>query len=203
MSIYIIDYGMGNLLSVQRAIEECGFDAVISADPKDAEKATHLILPGVGAFEDGMKNLAASGWIEGIQKYVDTGKPLIGICLGMQLMMTTGYEGGIFKGLNLIEGEVVKLIARSNDEKIPHVGWNEVRVVNESSIFDRIEDESDFYFVHSYHVVPKNQEHILAVTDYCGSFVSVVNCNNVYGVQFHPEKSGKTGFKLLTNFFEL
>lgn len=203
MSIYIIDYGMGNLLSVQRAIEECGFDALISSDPKDAEIATHLILPGVGAFEDGMKNLAATGWIEGIQKYVATGKPLLGICLGMQLMMSTGYEGGVFQGLNLIEGEVIKLIAGSTNEKIPHVGWNEVRVLNESSLFNRIENDSDFYFVHSYHVVPKIKEQILAVTDYCGSFVSVINRNNVYGVQFHPEKSGKSGFKLLTNFFEL
>lgn len=203
MSIYIIDYGMGNLLSVQRAIEECGFEAIISSDPCDANKATHLILPGVGAFEDGMKNLIQTGWANSIKEYVLSGKPLLGICLGMQLMMTKGYEGRLCEGLDLIEGEVVRLVPADVKEKIPHVGWNEVRFKNDSSLFDQIMDGSDFYFVHSYHVIPKYSDHVLATSDYCGEFVSVVKNKNVYGVQFHPEKSGKKGFKLLTNFFEI
>jgi len=204
MSVLIIDYGMSNLGSIKRAFEEIGAITEISSDPEKLKSATRIVLPGVGAFPDGMKNLRAMGLVSAIQKAVREEKiPLLGICLGMQLLADTGYEGEPSEGLGLIPGEVRRLIPNSPFIRIPHVGWNEVHRTGENSLFTDIPDGSDFYFVHSYHFVPKEPADILAMTPYCGGFASALIRNNIAGVQFHPEKSGRPGFQLLTNFLNM
>ncbi len=203
MSIVIIDYGMSNLGSIRRAMEECGADVLVSNNPEDLKISDKIILPGVGAFGDGMKNLNNQGWTKIIREEVLENKiPILGICLGMQLLATKGHEGGEFDGLNLIEGEVVKFTSL-DDERIPHVGWNEIVKTKESPIFEGIEDGSDFYFVHSYHFKAKNKEDVIATTSYCGEFASAINKNNIFGTQFHPEKSIPVGFQVLKNFINL
>jgi glutamine amidotransferase len=203
MQVVIIDYGMSNLGSIRRALEECGGSPVVSDNPADLKDATHIVLPGVGAFTDGMINLEKAGWIEPIRTAALKDKvPFLGICLGMQLLSTKGYEMGESKGLDLIHGEV-KLLEPHAGERIPHVGWNEVFPKIESPLFAQISQGTDFYFVHSYHFVPLEQGTILATTPYCGNFVSAVSHENVYGVQFHPEKSQRPGFQLLRNFLNL
>lgn len=204
MKVIVIDYGMGNLGSVRRAFEECGADVLITDSPKDLKLSTHIVLPGVGAFPDGMKNLSERGWIPAIEEAVhQDGIPLLGICLGMQLLTGTGYEGGVTRGLNLVPGEVVLFKQTATKERIPHVGWNEVASVRPNDLFEKIPNGSDFYFVHSYYMKPEDPGNTLATTPYCGQFASVVQCGNVYGVQFHPEKSQRTGFQLIKNFLNL
>lgn len=202
MKVLIIDYGMGNVGSVKRAIEECGVDnVVISHDYSDFNNCTHAILPGVGAFPDAMKNLEKFGLTDKIKSIAVEDKiPFLGICLGMQLLASTSTENADHQGLNLIPGSVELLIPH-NKERVPHVGWNEVGFNKESEpILANIPNKSDFYFVHSYHFVPQNFEHILTHTPYCGQFVSMVKSQNIIGAQFHPEKSSTTGFQLLKNF---
>lgn len=196
----IIDYGMGNLGSVGRAFEECGADVIISDDPAECKLANHLVLPGVGAFADGMAALTACGWDLAILAAATEHQiPLLGICLGMQLLADTGFEGRETRGLGLIPGEVRRLTPDNQDTRIPHVGWNEVNHI-EHPLFTGIASGSDFYFVHSYHFSPRQPQHILASTPYCGSFVSAVGSGNVFGTQFHPEKSSRAGFQLIRNF---
>lgn len=203
MSIVIIDYGMSNLGSITRALEECDADVLVSDNPEDLKKAEKIVLPGVGAFGDGMKSLNEKGWTKIIKEEVLGNKiPILGICLGMQLLASKGYEGGEFEGLNLIEGEVVKFIP-VNNERIPHVGWNEIMKTKENALFEGIKDNSDFYFVHSYHFKTKNEKDIISTTPYCGTFVSAVNKENIFGTQFHPEKSIPLGFQVLKNFINL
>jgi glutamine amidotransferase len=204
MAVLIIDYGMGNLCSVKRAFEECGADAYISDKPEDLRSATHVILPGVGAFRDGMANLTERGWIPEIKEAVMKDNiPLLGICLGMQLLADRGFEGGESEGLGLVHGEVILLEPDSPEVRIPHVGWNEIHKTGLDSLLEGIPDRTDFYFVHSYHFVPARSEYILATTPYCGSFVSAVAADNVFGVQFHPEKSSRPGFQLIGNFLRI
>jgi len=204
MKVLIIDYGMGNLGSISRAVEECGGEYLISDNPKKLEEADKIILPGVGSFRDGIENLNLGGWVTPLKSYAcDKKIPLLGICLGMQLLADKGSEGGETVGLGLINGQVQKLEPKSSSEKIPHIGWNNVDKAKEDKIFESIPDRSDFYFVHSYHFVPKDKKDILAVTPYCGKFVSVVGNDNIYGTQFHPEKSSNAGFQLLKNFLNL
>jgi glutamine amidotransferase len=201
MNILIIDYGMGNLGSVKRAFEECGATAVISSDPRDLNLADHIVLPGVGAFADGMANLNQRGWVAPLlQATRDEGIPLLGICLGMQLLASKGYENGEIDGLGLVPGEVRILEPGSIAEKVPHVGWNEVNQARPNALFTDIRSGTDFYFVHSYHFVAQNSDVILARTPYCGSFISALCSDNIYGVQFHPEKSSRPGFQLIRNF---
>lgn len=203
MPVFIIDYGMSNLGSIKRALEECGADVVISDDPKDIKLADRIVLPGVGAFADGMRNLAKGGWLDSLKEEVIENKiPLLGICLGMQLLSTKGYEGRETQGLGFIRGTVERLAALEPQERIPHVGWNEVFKKRESVLFNKIPDGTDFYFVHSYHFLAENKENIIATTPYCGGFTSAVSLNNIFGVQFHPEKSIPAGFQLLRNFLE-
>lgn len=203
MSILIIDYGMSNLGSIRRALEECGADVLVSNKPDDLKTCDKIVLPGVGAFGDGMKNLNERGWTKIIREEVLENKiPILGICLGMQLLASIGHEGGEFDGLDLIEGEVVKLTAQ-NGERIPHVGWNEIVKTKENPLFEKIKDGSDFYFVHSYYFKAKNKENVIATTSYCGEFASAVNKNNIFGTQFHPEKSIPLGFQVLKNFINL
>lgn len=203
MATLIVDYGMCNLGSVRRAFEECGANVVVSPDPKELEEADRIVLPGVGAFEQGMKNLKAQGWIEPLREAALEKKvPFLGICLGMQLLSEKGYEGAEVDGLGLIQGEVVKF-APINQERIPHIGWNEVCYSEGSQLFRGLESGTDFYFVHSYIFKVKNQSDAISTTPYAGSFVSAVGHKNIFGVQFHPEKSQKPGFKLIRNFLEI
>lgn len=204
MSVLIIDYGMGNLASVRRAFEEAGAHVFISNDPSDMADAERLVLPGVGAFYDAMEALREKGWDKAIkQAALKDGLPVLGICLGMQLLAEMGTEGGETQGLGLIPGRVIRLEPVHGKERIPHVGWNEVHFQGPHSLFDGIEKGTDFYFVHSYHFVPHDKENALAITPYCGSFVSVVGRGTVLGTQFHPEKSSKAGLRLLKNFLKI
>lgn len=203
MKAAIIDYGMGNLGSVRRAFEECGADVFISEYPDELRTATHIILPGVGAFADGMEQLHNRGWIPAIQEQVKQNVPLLGICLGMQLLADQGVEGGIVPGLGLIPGTVERLKASVPSERIPHVGWNELHSAYPDALLEGIPNGTDYYFVHSYHFQTAEQEHILATTPFCGGFVSAVKSGAVYGVQFHPEKSQRSGFRLIQNFLKL
>jgi len=199
----IIDYGMGNLDSVRRACEECGSNAVISSDYRDLSKACYIVLPGVGSFRDGMDNIRKLGLYDELREQVINQKiPFLGICLGMQLMASTGHEGGLTSGFDWIKGYVNRLNPCSS-ERIPHIGWNEVHAKKDSVLFKNIEDGRDFYFVHSYALECERPDDILARTPYCGGFTSAVESENIFGVQFHPEKSQKNGFKLLSNFLNL
>ncbi|MCX6809664.1 MAG: imidazole glycerol phosphate synthase subunit HisH [Candidatus Berkelbacteria bacterium] len=205
MQIVVIDYGMSNLGSIGNALSECGAENVIIAnDPKELKSATHIILPGVGSFKDGMDNLVKFGFKDAIRDAALVDKvPILGICLGMQLMADKGYEGGEVDGLGLISGVVDKLKPVNKQEKIPHVGWNEIYCKQKNPIFEGIPDGTDFYFVHSYHFIPKKKSNILSETPYCGNFVSSIVSDNIYGTQFHPEKSQRPGFQLLRNFIKL
>ncbi|MDD5306761.1 MAG: imidazole glycerol phosphate synthase subunit HisH [Deltaproteobacteria bacterium] len=200
MLTVVIDYGMSNLCSLTRALEECGSKVLVSEHPGDLKAATHIVLPGVGAFADGMKNLNASGFASAIREEVlGNGIPLLGICLGMQLLADTGDEGGPTAGLGLVSG-AVKRLSSGEHERIPHVGWNEVFPAAGSPFFAGIPEGTDFYFVHSYHFVPTESDSIAARTPYCGGFVSAIRRLPIWGVQFHPEKSQLPGFRVLHNF---
>lgn len=202
MRVVIIDYGLGNLGSIQRAVSECWNGSVsISHIPEEIEAADKLILPGVGAFADGMKNLREK-CLDQVIRYQTLNEhiPLLGICLGMQLLATRGYEGGEILGLNIIPGEVKKLQPVTTDERIPHIGWNEVCYNKNNILFQNVANGSDFYFVHSYQFIPENKEDIIGTTPYGGSFVSALNHDSIWGVQFHPEKSSILGFNVLKNF---
>jgi imidazole glycerol-phosphate synthase subunit HisH len=203
MSVLIIDYGMGNLGSVRRSFEECGADVQILRDPQEFNGSSRVVLPGVGAFKDGMEHLENRGWVDFINRVIEEKIPLLGICLGMQLLAEKGYEGGQVSGLGIIRGEVVRMDPQSEEERIPHVGWDDVCVTQPTSLFSDIPCGSDFYFVHSYHFAPECADHIIATTPYCGGVVSAVQKNNVFGVQFHPEKSSKPGRKMLKNFLKV
>lgn len=204
MNVVIVDYGMCNLGSVRRSFEECGARAVISGDRKLVESAERLVLPGVGSFKDGMDHLRSMGLAEPIVEAARQKKiPVLGICLGMQLLADQGREGGDTEGLGLIAGKVEKLQAPDSETRIPHVGWNEVYPTKENLLFADIPNASDFYFVHSYHFVAARSSAIAATTPYCGGFTSVVAQDNVVGTQFHPEKSSKLGFQLIKNFLKM
>lgn len=204
MKVTIIDYGMSNLGSIRQAIEECGGDVEVSDDPHSLAASTHIILPGVGAFYDGMKNLRERGWIEPIRKAaLEDGVPFLGICLGQQLIADSGDEGGQADGLGLVPGTIKKFQQTEKKERIPHIGWNEVTIVQPDDIFTGVPDHTDFYFVHSYYFDPKDQQSVIGTTPYCGSFASVIKNKNVYGTQFHPEKSQRAGFTILKNFLAL
>lgn len=195
---------MSNLSSIRQAIIECGGIVHISDDPYSLCDATHIILPGVGAFFDGMKNLRERGWVESIRKAaLEDGVPFLGICLGQQLLADKGDEGGATKGLGLVPGTIKKFQPTEKKERIPHIGWNEVTIVQPDDIVSGIPDHTDFYFVHSYFFSPAAQSSVIATTPYCGSFASVIKNKNVYGTQFHPEKSQNAGFSILKNFLSL
>lgn len=203
MSLLIVDYGMGNLRSVSRAFEEVGADCVISADPSLIKEVAGIILPGVGSFAQGMENLVRSGMAKAIVDAVtDENIPLLGICLGMQLLATRGFEGKESEGLGLIPGEV-RLMPRLAGERIPHIGWNEIQYHREDPLCDNIPEGTDFYFVHSYAFHPEDEEDVIARTPYAGDFPSVIGKGTARGVQFHPERSSKPGFRLVENFVSL
>jgi len=202
--VAIVDYGMGNLDSVARAVEECGGRPVVTAEPREVATAAAVILPGVGAFRRGMENIRARGLEDVLREdVVGEDVPLLGVCLGMQLLATTGSEGGgETPGLGLVPGRVER-IKPSGAERVPHVGWNEVTPRRQHRLFDGIEPGRDFYFVHSYELRCDEPEDVLATVPYGGEVVAAVGHGCVAGVQFHPEKSQKTGFRLLRNFLAI
>jgi glutamine amidotransferase len=202
--ICIIDYGMGNLASIANMLKKIGSRGVISGDPAVISDAEKLILPGVGAFDSGMRNLSERGLLPVLTEKVCVEKiPLLGICLGMQLLTTRSDEGKL-PGLGWISAETRRFeFPIESGLKIPHMGWNTIKVEKDSSLLCGCEGEQRFYFVHSFHVVCNNNEDVLSTTSYGGDFVSAVARENIYGVQFHPEKSHRFGMGLMKNFVEL
>lgn len=213
--IAIIDYGVGNLYSLVKAFRHFGVDAFITENADEILSSDAVVLPGVGAFKSGMNGLKIRGLIKTVRDYAKTGKPMLGICLGAQLMLSKGYEFGESAGLNIIKGKVVKFPKLK--EKVPHIGWNEIYKLKvedvklkakdskwKNTILDSIKENSDVYFVHSYVLKPDRKEDVLSLAKYGNyEFCSAIRKNNIYGCQFHPEKSGKTGLKIIENFINL
>lgn len=200
--IALVDYRMGNIRSVSKAIEAVGGEVIITQSAEDIKKAKAIVLPGVGAFRDCMVNLKDIGVIETVKEEILKGKPYLGICLGMQILFTESEEFGICKGLDLIKGRVIRF-SLPREYKIPHMGWNTVKFRKKSKILSEIPDNSYFYFVHSYYVVPEDKSFIGGVTEYGIEFTSMIIYENIFATQFHPEKSQKMGLKLLSNFIKL
>ncbi len=201
--IVIVDYGMGNLRSVQKAFERINIPVIISSDRNEILNAKKIVLPGVGNFEKGMINLKAANLIEALNEAViEKELPILGICLGMQLMTEFSEEGNV-AGLGWIKGVTLKFNLSSNKLKVPHMGWNNIQILNSDSIFKNIEEDNLFYFVHSYYVTCAHKNDVLATTDYSGYFVSAFQKENIYGCQFHPEKSHDAGLTVLRNFVNL
>ena len=199
--IAVADYGMGNVGSVLNALALLGVPAKLTADPKDFSEVTHIILPGVGAFSDGMRELRERGLIPLLEKEVlEKGKPFLGICLGMQLLSSMGEEGGETKGLGFIPGRTRLL--KADELRLPHVGWDDISIAPQCPLFSGIESR-DFYFVHSYVVEPEDQRATAATCTYGETFAAAVQKDNIFGVQFHPEKSQKSGLAALRNFINL
>ncbi len=201
--VVIVDYGLGNLRSATRGLERAGADVTVSGDPADFEDADGVVLPGVGAFSEGMDN--AGPFRDALVDAAADGKPLFGICLGMQMLLTTSEETeregeGDVEGLDLIPGRNVRF---SGDQKVPHMGWNELSVERDHPLVEGVDDQYA-YFVHSYYAVPDDDDAVVATTDYGVDFPAVVanEAGNVFGTQFHPEKSGETGLRILRNFVE-
>ena len=198
--IAIIDYGMGNLRSVQKAFEQVGAKARITQKEEEIRRAEKVVLPGVGAMPPAMEKLGALGLIEAINRVIKEGKPFLGICLGFQLLFETSTEGGMTQGLGILKGSV----ERFSQLKIPQIGWNQLHIKNPASpVLKGIKESANVYFCHSYYAKPKDPSIIAATTDYAKEFVSSVYKDNVFGVQFHPEKSQAIGLKILKNFHEL
>lgn len=200
--ILIIDYGMANLRSVQKAFEKVGHAADISGDPNRLAEADKLVLPGVGAFRDAIAKLREAKLDQPILDHIRAGKPFFGICLGLELLFTTSYEDGVYQGLNLFEGEVIRF-ANVPGLKVPHMGWNQLRVKKPAPHLRDLPAEPSVYFVHSYYVVPKDTGIIATETDYPRPFTSAIWQDNVFATQFHPEKSQKTGLSMLRQFAAL
>lgn len=207
----IIDYGLCNLLSVYNALRYLGLESKVTSHPEDFKEADCAILPGVGAFADGMAGLMHFGLIEPIYDFIKTGKSFLGICLGMELFMSKSYEFGQHEGLSLIPGEVLPFQTQQEDDeyvvKVPHIGWNSLHQNGanwDGTPLAELPNKSEMYFVHSFFVQPEDQKNVLAVTKYGEtSFCSVVHKDNIYGCQFHPEKSSDLGLKILNNFINI
>jgi imidazole glycerol-phosphate synthase subunit HisH len=200
--IAIIDYQMGNLRSVQKALERVGHAAVITSDPREIAAAEKAILPGVGAFEDAIAELRRRGLVAAIKDVVAADKPFLGICLGLQLLFDVGYENGVHEGLGVVPGECVRF-ELPPEFKVPHMGWNGLQIRRRAPMLEGVADGTSFYFVHSYYVKPRDPEVIAAETDYGGNFCSMIWRGNLFATQFHPEKSQADGLGLLRNFAEL
>ena len=211
MLLTVVDYGVGNLRSIAKSIEKANtennlkYSIKISSDINEIKKADKLVLPGQGSFKacrEGIKNI--KGLDEELNESVmSKKKPIYGICAGMQLFGTTGYEDEETPGLNWIEGDVVKIKPNLTNLKIPHMGWNELNIKNYSKVFKNVEDKSHAYFIHSYEFLPKDKKVVSLSTNYGKEIVAAVNRENIYGSQFHPEKSQDTGIKILTSFLKI
>lgn len=198
-SVTIVDYGMGNLRSVQKAFEKLGLRAEVTDDPGRVANAERLVLPGVGAFGDAMAELQRRELVKPILRFIESGRPFLGICLGLQLLFEKSYENGPIPGFGLLRGEVVRF-ELPHGWSVPHMGWNQVRQECPNPLMTGIPDESYFYFVHSYYVVPLDAEVVAGTTEYKIRFCSMVRQDNIFATQFHPEKSQSLGLKLLANF---
>jgi glutamine amidotransferase len=208
MQVTVIDYGIGNLFSVGRALERCGADVLLSSDPSQIESARSLVLPGVGAFADGMNGLRERGLIEPIRRYAASDRPLLAICLGMPMLASVSEEFGTHDGLGLIEGRVVPVPDRTTDgasQKIPHIGWSPIFPVTEGgwdgTPLAAVAPGTSVYLVHSFHVVPRHVSSLLAICRYGGhDITAAIRSGRITGCQFHPEKSGEVGLAVLRNF---
>lgn len=201
--ITILDYGLGNRGSIVNMLKKIGADAILTSRARDIQAASKLIIPGVGAFDEGAKNLRATGLIPTLDEQVLRKKvPVLGICLGLQLF-TKDSEEGTEEGLGWIEGRTRKFKSNDNNFKIPHMGWNVIQIEQACKLFDDLPSDSRFYFVHSYYVECSNGRNVLATSYYGNQFAAVVGHGNIYGVQFHPEKSHRFGMQILKNFLEL
>jgi len=196
--IVVVDYGMGNLRSVEKGFLKVGADVRVTSDPEVVDNADAVVLPGVGAFRDCMRNLGEMSLIEPVIRAIQKGKPYLGICLGLQILFTESEEFGVSKGLNIFKGKVVKF--PENNLKVPHMGWNTVKIVRKPPVLRNIEDENFFYFVHSYYVVPADKDLTATTTEYGITFTSMVWKENIFATQFHPEKSQELGLRILKGF---
>lgn len=195
--IAIVDYGMGNLRSVEKGFLKVGVNVKVVTDAQKVDDAKGIVLPGVGAFRDCIRNLEEMSLIESILRSIQKGKPYLGICLGLQVLFSESEEFGIYHGLNVFKGQVTRF---NLSLKVPHMGWNNVKIIKKPPIFDGIRDGTFFYFVHSYYVVPESEDIIAMTTDYGITFTSMVWKDNIFATQFHPEKSQEAGLKILKNF---
>ncbi|WP_238650517.1 imidazole glycerol phosphate synthase subunit HisH [Paenibacillus piscarius] len=202
MAVAIVDYGMGNLHSVSKAVERLGYTSLVTADAAEILAADSVILPGVGAFGDAMEHLRASGMDTVVRAAAAAGQPLLGICLGMQLLFDSSEEHGEHQGLGLLPGSVVRFAPRDG-YKVPHMGWNRLSFRQPESPLVAGLTEGHVYFVHSYHALPAADSDLIAVTDYGHPVTAIVGRGNVYGMQFHPEKSGELGIRLLDHFLHI
>ena len=198
--IAIVDYGMGNLRSVSKAFQSQGFDAVVTRDPNEISEASGLVLPGVGAFGDCVKNLSDYGLISPIKDFIASDKPFLGICLGLQVLFEESEESPGAKGLGILKGKVVRFPDFEDGLKVPHMGWNEIKIVKDTPVLKDIPQESWFYFVHSYYPSPEDDSISAVKTNYGFEFTAAVSVDNVFASQFHPEKSSTLGLKIVQNF---
>ncbi len=202
VTITVIDYGIGNLRSVTKALEFLGCQVTLTSDPNEVMRANKLVLPGVGAFGAGMRNLTQLGLVDAIRDAVQRGTPLLGICLGLQLLFDGSEEMGRHEGLKLVRGKVVRF-PETNNIRIPHMGWNALKIRKSEPLFKGVPDGAMVYFVHSYFPVPDDNSVIAATTEHGVEFVSAIAIDNIFGTQFHPEKSSKVGLQILRNFVAL
>ena len=200
-SVAVIDYGMGNVRSVMNALSEIGAQSELVAEPAAVSKFDRVILPGVGAFAQAIQRLRTSGMADELDKYVATGKPVLGICLGMQLMCSTSMEDGEHEGLDWIKARVVRF-PNMQGLKIPHMGWNGLRYAEDDPLFSGLAEGGDVYFVHSYYVDCTDKKDEIATTEHGIPFASIFRRDNLFGMQFHPEKSQQIGLTLLSNFLK-
>ena len=198
--VAIIDYEMGNLRSVQKAFEAIGCSATVTRSPQTIDDASHVVLPGVGAFGDCMRNLERFGLVSSVHKTIEKGKPFLGICLGLQLLFTESEEFGVHHGLDILSGRVVRFRSTDATMKIPHMGWNQIQFASPMPILKGIPGGSYLYFVHSFYVKPDDRAIIGTTTDYGTSFASGIWKDNLFACQFHPEKSQRWGIQILKNF---
>lgn len=196
--IAIVDYGMGNLRSVEKGFLKVGIDTRIVSDPKSLDDAEAVVLPGVGAFRDCIRNLTDANLTEAIIKSINKGKPFLGICLGLQILFSESEEFGTCKGLDVFRGKVVRF--PESKLKVPHMGWNNVNIAKKPPLFNSVPDKSFFYFVHSFYVAPEDKGIIAATTEYGLAFTSMIWKDNIFATQFHPEKSQELGLKILKGF---
>jgi len=204
MKLSIINYGMGNLRSVENAFQALGCPAKIAHHPDDLRVAERIVLPGVGAFGDGMQNLRSGGWLEVLEEEVRSkGKPFLGLCLGMQLLATRGTEHGIYDGLNWVPGTVKKIDCDDPNIRIPHIGWNEVRCTRFDGLYAGLGDSQVYYFVHSYVLWPDDSTAVSGLCSHGIDFAASVEVGNIWATQYHPEKSQKAGLKVLQNFLDM
>jgi len=198
--IAIVDYGMGNLMSVQKALEKLGAKTILTNNPETISKSKKLILPGVGAFGDAVKGLKAHNLENSIRDFIKSNKPFLGICLGLHILFEESEESTDVKGLGILKGKVAKF---KTNLKVPHMGWNSIKIMKKSPILKNIDSGSYVYFVHSYYVEPRDKKTILTLTNYDTDFASMIWKDNIFACQFHPEKSQNIGLKILENFIKI